>query len=210
MATGLQDSSGNGISLDVVDTANSSYLIGDTYWTEAGGNWESSDASLQHTGDLTVQVLFMADSAGLSGYWVTQAASGETSDTNYLYRFGMSSGTNLYYFAEHGGGNNIDVSWTVDSLDKYEIREYRLVRDDAGGGQHNVRAYERKFGETNWTQLTVAGTTGSGVGTTEATVTQCSDGSSTTHEIGTDGGSQKWTMREVVVFGAAKNPTPLA
>ncbi len=214
VATGIQDSSGNGITLDITDTATSSKLIGDVYWTDSSGSgaWESSDVSLQQAGDLTLNVLFMAPGGSHSGFWVDQTEDpGTGSAANCLYRFGMNTTTNLRYFAEFDSGSNINCNWTIDTLLQYEIREYRLVREDDGMGNHLLRAYERKLGDTNWTQLTVASTTGTGAGTGEATVTKPTDGSNSTHTVqGKEGGNSGFVLREVAVFSAAKNPSPLA
>lgn len=181
----------------------SSLMFGSAEWSDSAGQNKWSGAAVQITGDLTINVgPVMAPSSWSVDYWVEHSGSGESEATNYLYRFGMDSATSLGYFAEGGSGVNISCNWTVDAWSENEIREYRLVRE-VSGGSHLLRAYERKFGETSWTQLTVSSTSGSGAGTTEATVSAATGGSSGELKINV-GSPGYW--REIDIYDAAKDP----
>ena len=112
-------------------------------------------------------------------------------------------GDQLLYFHEYPAVSNATVGWSTPTLRLQEIREYRIVRENAGPDQ-NLRAYCRLFGETEWTQLTVnAVTPGTGVGTLQATIPAQGGGSSTNLSIDNTGVAH---IKQVLIYNAAIDP----
>lgn len=183
------------------------YLLESDYWTVGNSTHISSDAKFQIAGDLTINVLVLRGTT-TSDVWVEQQATGETLASNFMYYLGMTSATTMRYFHETGAGaTDVEVVWTVPTCAQYEIREYRLVRLGVGGGQQTVRLFQRLFGETAWTQLTVTSVTpGSGAGTDTATVSEMVGGSSTTFRVNRAGSSSS-PIRQIAIYNAALVPS---
>lgn len=210
-ASGFDDLAG-GVSAWSVNTCTESFLIGDYYWAnfEAQRGTAQPNVNTLILGDLTVNMLLFKQGTGASistATLVSQQASPPTtaSSGNVAYRIAFTAATTLEYFCETGSNSNRSVTWTIPAWADGDLREYRIVRNDAGSGNQFVRAYQRLFGG-DWTQLTVASVTGgSGGGTGEATVTAPTDGSATSFWCGRTGGDG-FAARAINIFSRAINP----
>lgn len=181
-------------------------LINDVYWTRPnGGDWQQdADASTLLQGDLTINVLFMSNGTYASAL-VEKYRAGETAADNYQYRLRLNSNSTVEYIHEAATVANYNATWTCTTLTTNEIREFRLVRETDGGGGCGVRVYERLWGNSTWTQLTVAsvsGTGSTGVGTLEASFTTVPGGGTAANFVVPD----TFHYREVAVYDAIKDP----
>lgn len=186
-------------------------VIGDTIWTDVGSGdrLESSNTALRILGDLTFNILVMAKDDTSTQFFCNWSNSGEASGDNYAYRFVIeASGDEFGYFAERLNGVNISCSWSIPTrMAKYEIREFRVTREDDGAGRHNLRCYMRHFGST-WTALEVLASSGSGVGTTTANVEQPTGADDPGCDFSTNTtGTSDFYWREMTFYSAAKDPT---
>lgn len=146
----LTDSSANGLDLTATATVprymtHRSGLRG--VWAPGIRNWERTvnDAALTITGDLTVHFLGVLSNLAASKLFVfaPSGGGGEGEADNWLYSLQLVSGGGtqpiLRYFAETGGGANIQVDW--DILVPEDSGLLSMTREDDGGGTDTLTLY---------------------------------------------------------------------
>lgn len=206
-SSGLEDVTGN-VTSWTTNTVSSQKLIGEDpdakYWAISGAT-KVTNAALRLDEDFTINVVMMPGNTGGNALCFCQA-SGESAATNYLYQPSVNIGTQLIgMFYEYGSGTNATITWNyTGTWGLNEIREIRWVREEIGSGNSAYRCYERLWGSSTWTQLTVAScTAGTGVGTTEAiSPSTAGSGASTIFEIPNT--AIKW--KQLDIFSIAIDP----
>ena len=136
--TTVSDSSGNLLPDFSVDTGQiryARYQSGASGFYSENGNdildLASSEASLQITGDLTIQITFYCRSLSNTSIFVRQSgpAASETSADNTLYQLAVLSDGSLDYFAETGSGTDITYSTPTGIIEEGKIYHISLVRE---------------------------------------------------------------------------------
>ena len=208
ISTGIEDVAGT-ITAWATNTIVSQVLVADgstdQYWGISGGATVSAaNTALQIAGDLTVNVVTIVRAAASSTLFEC-SATGETLGTNVLYMYG-AGGSTATMFYEYDAGVNNTVTWTLaTALQLNEIVELRWTRTEIGGGNSELRCYQRMFGSTTWSQLIVASlTAGSGVTTGVATVPSTITSAGGTQNLRLTPTSFFW--REIAIFDAVVTP----
>ena len=102
----------------------------------------NSNTSLQITGNLTLSGWYnFAEAFDANDALYIQGASGETSDTNFLYSLFASDANNLKYLHESGAGSNEIITWNFDFLTStdYYIAIVRDVNTNTEIGRASCR-----------------------------------------------------------------------
>lgn len=113
----LVDSSGNSRTLAVeTGTERYTYLsgtLGGFYGDGSTALWyNTADAALRLTGDMTFECLFVLETVTAGAYWFSHTASGETEATNQLYGLAYNSVSSpaIAWIQENGAGVNSTYS----------------------------------------------------------------------------------------------------